>query len=75
MKWISVKEKLPELFIDVLAYCINECGATYEKGDRYCCIDRLCKWTDDYPESFRTDRFYGHVTHWMLLPEFPKEDC
>lgn len=73
MEWISVSTKLPLLFEDVLVVAINENGETYEKGEKYMAIDRLVKWMDGYETCFRTDRFYGKVTHWMLLPKPPKE--
>ena len=75
-KWISVKDKLPDFFTDVLVSCIDKAGITYKIGDQYCAIDRYCKWNDGEPDSFRTDRFFGEVTHWMVLPKPPKlEEC
>lgn len=72
-EWISVEERLPELFEDVLTYCINVSGETYALGERYMAVDRLVKWNDGYRTCFRTDRFFGEVTHWMPLPKEPKE--
>jgi len=76
-EWISVKDRLPEPFVDVLVWCENlaqdyaqlEC---FRVGEFYAAIDRFCVWEDGKPSSFRTDRFYGKVTHWMPLPEPPK---
>ena len=71
-EWISVKDSLPYPFVDILAYCTNATDLTYEKGEKYCAIDRWCIWMDGEEPSFRTDRFFGKVTHWMPLPEAPK---
>ena len=72
-RWIPVTERLPEKTIDVLLYFggkyknqavgfwhgCEECGAVY-----------WCAYTDD---GFYTDCDYK-PTHWMPLPEPPKED-
>lgn len=74
MEWISVKERLPTAWDDVLCWCVNEHGETYQKGEWYAAIDRFCIWSDWHSPSFRTDRFFGKVTHWMPLPEPPKKE-
>lgn len=78
-EWISVEDKLPEKFMDVLCWCISLSGPSIEpmsvmqKYEQYASIDRYCKWNDGYKDSFRTSRFYdAKVTHWMPLPEPPK---
>ena len=70
MEWISINKMMPEPFLDVLVYAINTHGDTYDKGEKYLAIDRIVQW-NDMPLSFRTDRFYGEVTHWMPLPKLP----
>ena len=66
MKWISVEEKLPEKYTIVLCYKDNRwrlgyyIGASYSKG--------MAAFR--YPK----DQFAFGVTHWMPLPEPPKED-
>ena len=55
--WISVKDKLPEPYENVLVFGNFNGIATYR-------VDYL----DDYGRWFRT--FY--VTHWRTLPEPPK---
>ncbi len=64
-EWISVKEKLPKPYQYVLCFC--------EKGvhhlDRYiiCCVTENDEWNDvDYYDV-------SHISHWMPLPEPPKE--
>ena len=82
--WCDVKYRLPELMEnlphsrDVLAYWIshgrsNEMGFpnTYAEGESYLSIDRLVLWSDTQEITFRCDRFYGKVTHWMELPKPP----
>ena len=74
MEWISVKDKLPQYFVDVIAFCQNEDGLTFGNGEKYCSIDCFIKWKDGHEDCFRTDRFYGKVTHWMPLPKPPEEN-
>ena len=57
MNWISVRDKLPKTLDDVLIHYANGC------------IDIGCRYSDGGPmEGHR-----GPVTHWMPLPEPPKE--
>ena len=58
-RWISVEERLPE---GNGKYIV--CTA---KGSVYC-----TKFSIDVRGSFHTD-MYTHITHWMPLPEPPKE--
>ena len=70
-EWISVKDRLPEIYEDVLviasgnpqknitlsaAYCFG-----YISGDGWV-IEEYPEWENAY------------VTHWMMLPDPPKED-
>lgn len=61
-KWISVKDGLPEQYHSVLT--ASKCGDWY--SIRLGCIDSSGEWSGDL---FRTNE----VTHWMPLPEPPKE--
>lgn len=65
-KWISVQDRLPEDDQDVLI-CVN--GDTIDTG--YC-------WYSPYHADVRGWTAYAamrnNVTHWMPLPELPKED-
>ena len=58
-KWIPVTEMLPEQNEDVLVYTItNDVRKAHCYGDR--------QW-------FAEDGIWRRVTHWMPLPEPPKE--
>lgn len=55
-EWVSVKDKLPEQYTDVIVFI---------KGDTIA-VDYVDENSDFY--------YYGeYVTHWMSLPEPPKE--
>lgn len=60
-KWISVEERLPEEGVSVLIYgfgCVD-IGWVIDTGWR-------SEYINDYDE--------GEITHWMPLPEPPKEE-
>ena len=59
MKWIPVTERLPEPFVDVIAFF----GGQEMNVD---CVDNKGRWYSSYMD--RED-----PTHWMPLPEPPKE--
>lgn len=67
-RWVSVAERLPEDRSDVLAYLKYEVGgriaaANYDKG----------MWQDCVMGGlYRTEE--GVVTHWMPIPQPPKEE-
>ena len=59
MEWISVKDRLPELFEDVLTYDVDG-------GIRI-------NWLEELVDEVAYFAYGGkYVTHWMLLPEPPK---
>lgn len=79
MGWISVKDKMPDKYVQIIIYD-KVMGVTFGyygdfKGE---------KW---YTDDVLTDAFYGnnsetqliddnvlyHVTHWMSLPDEPEE--
>jgi len=60
-KWISVKERLPEHFEDVLTFEDGECY-------RVNSISQLTKYWWDSDEGFERN-----PSHWMPLPEPPKD--
>jgi hypothetical protein len=85
-EWIRVNDRLPRLLPnlnyshDVLTLCISSgitedfmAPNTVPKGEKYIAIDSLVKWSDRDMPSFRGDRFFGEITHWMPLPEFPND--
>lgn len=57
-EWISVKDRLPEPFVDVIAFF----GGQEMNVD---CVDNEGRWYSSYMD--RDD-----PTHWMPLPEKPK---
>lgn len=60
-KWISVKERLPDQLEDVLAFNRNVNITWFSVAY----VDRKQWWS--------AGRMVHHVTHWMPLPEPPKE--
>ena len=81
VKWISIKDRLPEKDGNYLCYL--ECGAVCEaafdstiasKGEEF----PFGEWVGVYNSDTRdfTDRYweeYDAITHWMPLPEPPKD--
>jgi len=59
MEWISVKDRLPEIGVEVLIY---------EPG---CLIQINFRDDDDYWDC---DGVVSRITHWMPLPKPPKEN-
>ncbi len=67
-EWISVKERLPKRFVDVLVYL--------ERGN----IEIRQMQDEEYPDCIEPSERYvwsdqgiiNDVTHWMPLPEVPK---
>lgn len=82
-KWISVKDRLPESCVSVL--CRIEMLCDYPDFEEYDVPDYyLCQGHYDSNPSSRLGGWYinkapdisvkrGKVTHWMPLPEPPKE--
>lgn len=62
-KWIPMTERLPEKFENVIV--ANKCGKHYD-------IDKA--WWNGYCFDRCAKGPYQNVTHWMPLPEPPKED-
>lgn len=74
MEWISVGERLPELDQDVLVYAY---GNSYNGSDyKGIFISNLTRYYDDKDNGIEWvyNMTCGEtVTHWMPLPELPKE--
>lgn len=65
-EWISVKDKLPELFELVLLYIPDDAPfQTVREGF----LTPYRMW-----HAALYDRDYSAVTHWMPMPKPPKED-
>ena len=71
MEWIDVNERLPDNFASVLCYCKNNSTggkcATIGSCDKGCWFLQSGVGRQSYPHH------YYEVTHWMPLPEPPKE--
>lgn len=71
MEWISIEERLPDEWVDVVTWCISKQTATFEEGDEYAALDRIVHMMGK--TGFRTELFgYGVVTHWCKIPDPPK---
>jgi hypothetical protein len=68
-EWISVKERLPE------GYYRNDTESRPVIVYREYYDEMRVGYYDHYWQEFYTvdDLIMGHVTHWMPLPEPPKE--
>lgn len=67
--WISVEERLPETETWVLCWYVDI------DGDKWHTVGKLLKdgiWVVDIYETDEPE--YYTVTHWMPLPEPPKEE-
>ena len=79
--WISVKERLPEIHERVLAFeknTVNEnmvytCDTTIE----VCYRANMCVggWIDDAGFAVGERPFDVEITHWMPLPDEPKDNA
>lgn len=73
MEWINVKDRLPPEKEIILAWALYPSGGC-DLTDIYVC--RECFYAPGYSESGFVFREYDcsyEVTHWMPLPEGPKE--
>ena len=69
MKWIPVTERLP----DRTCQCI--CRYVFEESDENPFYQVLWYFAQDENSHFELGGWSGlRVTHWMPLPELPKED-
>lgn len=69
-KWIPVGERLPRPYMDVITLRQDLLSGANSTGLEYITIQRL----DDIPEWSKDHMTWKNkVTHWMPLPELPKE--
>ena len=66
-EWISVDDRLPRNYTPVLAY-IPSLAQTMQQTVHECHIGADGEW-----HSSTAPAYQEGVTHWMLLPEIPKE--
>ena len=65
-KWISVKDSLPEIGTVVLGYAKHNPFSAYEV--------MLVRNLGNGFEMIRYHEYTSSITHWMPMPEPPKED-
>jgi hypothetical protein len=70
MKWISVKDRLPEYYTNVLVYCTSQFYSGYFKSTAW----RANDGGKDIWTITASDNIIDNVTHWMPLPQPPKQD-
>ena len=68
-KWIPVTERMPEPYIDVLTL-----RAPLNGGTPFYRIDCLSQFNGSLAWVFDSATWKSKVTHWMPLPELPKEE-
>ena len=71
-KWIPVSERLPEGEELVLIHCKNGAMFVGYCGKQYCDFER--RWRIKTALNSTKLLNLGRVTHWMPLPEAPKEE-
>lgn len=70
--WISVKDRLPQEDVDVLAFCVSSNEQALPEYKNYCEVERLSNCFGEGKLNFRINALkYGTVTHWMPLPKPP----
>ena len=67
-EWISVKERLPEIWVKVLAF-----QPTFDEDARGMIRGAVYIGNGKWRETERHEMMELPVTHWMQLPEPPKE--
>lgn len=82
-QWIKVEDELPECSSTVIAWVIEKGYEVKDGHPELCDYDSSGVWFDYDGEAVRYEPDSGFidpeetmrdVTHWMLLPENPKED-
>lgn len=73
MKWISVKDRLPEKLNENNQVYLTEEVIGSDGESAYIGQFKVYKF-DGHRKFFDGDRFRSDITHWMPLPEPPKEE-
>lgn len=63
-EWISISERLPECHTKVIIY--------YNDNQSLGIYDELDEWNVFYSNGLKTENPANKITHWMPLPEPPK---
>ena len=73
MKWMNVNDKLPDRSLNFIICLINDKPILCEVHDAtFCLIEGRVSFY--WPSNkWVKDEYYSNVTHWMPLPEPPKE--
>lgn len=79
MRWISVQERLPETSGRYLIYetCERKIHTLLAYDWPYPCCDvniAYFNFPNHWHYSSRSDQEPNKITHWMPLPELPKEN-
>lgn len=74
MSWISVKDRLPESDRPVLIYCKNGAMFTGKMQDHNFIGEPDVIWFTYGPLGTGRRIANSRITHWMPLPEPPKEE-
>ena len=74
MKWISVKERLPEKNSLVVILHEDEMNLNYRKPPVYFGKHNGQYWLETLDHSDVAWNGMCNITHWMPLPEAPKEN-
>ena len=72
-RWIPVTERLPENGVPALINYIGNDGGKYHPDGTAAWTDHGCFWWEGSLEDCDTEVAVP-ITHWMPLPEPPKED-
>jgi hypothetical protein len=73
-RWIPVSERLPENNEDVLVTDGEYCAVGYYRPDAQAWDSDTFGWLENRILFEDVEYGIGTVTHWMPLPEIPKEE-
>jgi len=71
MKWISVKDRMPEIHEDCIIWIIEDNCAYFANRDRDEWAEGKPYWcAPEHPKGWEDDE----ISHWMYLDDIPKPD-